>query len=148
MQAATEQEEEEELVDDLESLDGDFVSDEDSDDRNKNKNAEEDVNASSKEEDADMNDDFDGKGSRNESKQKERKQELTEDEIPPKAGIAIDASVAVIECILSLERELRVCISDTARAVSRSSPPKRRWYPCARFRPPISPCNEKRWLKN
>ena len=51
----------------------------------------------SKEEDADMNDDFDGKGSRNESKQKERKQELTEDEILPKAGIAIDASVAVIE---------------------------------------------------
>ena len=44
VQAATEQEEEEELVDDL-SLDGDFVSDEDSDDRNKNKNAEEDVNA-------------------------------------------------------------------------------------------------------
>jgi hypothetical protein len=114
VQAATEQEEEEELVDDLESLDGDLVSDDDSDDRNKNKNAEEDVNASSKEEDADMNDDFDGKGSRNESKQKERKQELTEDEIPPKAGIAIDASVAVIECILSLERELRVCISDTA----------------------------------
>ena len=34
MQAATEQEEEEELVDELESLDGDFVSDEDSDDRN------------------------------------------------------------------------------------------------------------------
>lgn len=114
VQAATEQEEEEELVDDLESLDGDLVSDDDSDDRNKNKNAEEDVNASSKEEDDDMNDDFDGKGSRNESKQKERKQELTEDEIPPKAGIAIDASVAVIECILSLERELRVCISDTA----------------------------------
>ena len=114
VQAATEQEEEEELVDDLKSLDGDLVSDDDSGDRNKNKNAEEDVNASSKEEDADMNDDFDGKGSRNESKQKERKQELAEDEIPPKAGIAIDASVAVIECILSLERELRVCISDTA----------------------------------
>ena len=114
VQAATEQEEEEELVDDLKSLDGDLVSDDDSDDRNKNKNAEEDVNASSKEEDADMNDDFDGKGSRNESKQKERKQKLAEDEIPPKAGIAIDASVAVIECILSLERELRVCISDTA----------------------------------
>ena len=110
VQAATEQEEEEELVDELESLDGDFVSDDnDDDDDMKRNNNNRDVNTSKEEYDVNMDYDFDR---RVESKQ--QKQQLNEDEIPPKAGITIEASVAIIECILSLERELRVCVSDTA----------------------------------
>ena len=114
VQAATEQEEEEELVDDLDSLDGDLVSDDDNDNANGNMNDEADMNASRKEDGGDMRYDVDGRSNQDQSKHKEQKQKLNEDELPPKAGISIDASVAIIECILSLERELRVCISDTA----------------------------------
>ena len=109
VQAATEQEEEEELVDELESLDGDFVSDDNDDDDMKRNNNNRDVNTSKEEYDVNMDYDFDR---RDEIKQ--QKKQLNEDEIPPKAGITIEASVAIIECILSLERELRVCVSDTA----------------------------------
>ena len=94
VQAATEQEEEEELVDELESLDGDFVSDDNDDDDMKRNNNNRDVNTSKEEYDVNMDYDFDR---RVESKQ--QKQQLNEDEIPPKAGITIEASVAIIECI-------------------------------------------------
>ena len=132
VQAATEQEEEEELVDELESLDGDFVSDDnDDDDDMKRNNNNADVNTSKEEYDVNMDYYFDR---RDESKQ--QKKQLKEDEIPPKAGITIEASVAIIECILSLERELRGSMCLRYRLVaSPSSPPNRLWYRCARFHP-------------